>query len=303
MDRKALPYTLLLGALFGTSLIASRFSVGQLNPVTFAGLRLSLASLGYITVYLLRIGGRQWPTGRSLWRKAALLGVFDTAVPMVCILVALQVQSAGVTSILVSIGPAITVLMAHFSLADERLTLNKVSGVGLALGGAVLLGLRGESGLREVERFNPLGYLLVFAGITSGSAATIFSRKYMTGCDTSDVASIRMWVAALVVMPLSILTVGFDLGRVTVPGYLAIGYASSAGTFVAFWLVFYNVKRCGATAAAMTLYIVPVVATLGGALVLGEEITPGMLGGMALIVCGIAILNLPGRAVISPRPL
>jgi drug/metabolite transporter (DMT)-like permease len=67
--------------------------------------------------------------------------------------------------------------------------------------------------------------------------------------------------------------------------------------------VFYNVKRFGATAAAMTLYIVPVVATLGGALVLGEEITSGMLGGMALIVCGIAILNLPGRAVISSRPL
>jgi drug/metabolite transporter (DMT)-like permease len=303
LDRKALPYTLLLGALFGTSLIASRFSVGQLNPVTFAGLRMSLASLGYLTYYLLRIGGRRWPTGRRLWRNAGLLGVFDTAVPMVCILVSLQFQSTGVTSILLSIGPAITVLMAHFSLADERLNPSKIIGVGLALGGAALLGLLGESGLREVERFNPLGYLLVLGGMTSASAATIYSRRYMTGCDTSEVASIRMWVAALVVMPLSILMVGFDLGRVTVPGYLAIGYASSAGAFVAFWLVFYNVKRFGATAAAMTLYIVPVVATLGGALVLGEEITSGMLGGMALIVCGIAILNLPGRAVISSRPL
>lgn len=304
MDRKALPYTLLLGTLFGTSLIASRFCVGQLNAVTFAGLRLSLAGLGYVAVYLLRIGGRRWPTGRRLWRNAALLGVFDTAVPMVCILVSLQYQSTGVTSILLSVGPAITVLMAHFSLADERLNLGKVIGVGLALGGAVLLGLLGESGLREVERFNPLGYLLVLAGATSGSAATIYSRKVMTGCDTSDVASIRMWVAALVVMPLSLLMVGFDLDRVTLPGYAAIGYASTAGAFVAFWLVFYNVRRFGATAAAMTLYIIPVVATLGGALVLGEEITPGMLGGMALIVCGIAILNLPGRrTVISPRPL
>ena len=112
-----------------------------------------------------------------------------------------------------------------------------------------------------------------------------------------------MWVAAWVVMPLSILTVGFDFGRVTLPGYMSIGYASSAGAFVAFWLAFYNVKRFGATAAAMALYIVPVVATLGGALVLGEEITPGMLVGMALIVCGLAILNRPGRVVISPRPL
>ncbi len=303
MDKKALPYTLVLGALFGTSLIASRYLVGQLAVLTFVGLRLSLAGLGYVAFYLLRIGGRRWPTGRLLWRNGALLGVFDTAVPMICILTSLQFQSAGVTSILISVGPAITVLMAHFFLADERLDLSKIIGVGLALAGAVLLGLLGESGLRGVERFNPLGYLLVLVAIVSLSAATIYSRKYMIGYDTSDVASIRMWVAALVVMPLSLLMAGFDLGRVTLTGYVAIGYASFAGAFVAFWLAFYIVRRFGATAAAMTLYIVPVVGTLGGALVLGEEITPGMLGGMALIVCGIAILNLPGRAVISPRPL
>ena len=42
MTVEALPYVILLGFFFGTSLIASRFSVGQFEPITFIGLRLTL---------------------------------------------------------------------------------------------------------------------------------------------------------------------------------------------------------------------------------------------------------------------
>ena len=35
----------------------------------------------------------------------------------------------------------------------------------------------------------------------------------------------------------------------------------------------------------------PVVAAVGGVLFLGERVTPVMLGGMARIVAGIAVLN------------
>jgi drug/metabolite transporter (DMT)-like permease len=41
----------------------------------------------------------------------------------------------------------------------------------------------------------------------------------------------------------------------------------------------------------MPLYVVPVVATLGGALLLGERITAGILVGMALIAVGIGLIN------------
>jgi drug/metabolite transporter (DMT)-like permease len=56
-------------------------------------------------------------------------------------------------------------------------------------------------------------------------------------------------------------------------------------------LAFYNIKRFGATAAAMTLYVIPVVASVGGILVLGEKITEGMLVGISLIIVGVALIN------------
>ena len=56
-------------------------------------------------------------------------------------------------------------------------------------------------------------------------------------------------------------------------------------------LAFYNVKRFGATAAAMTAYVVPLVTGIGGVLILGETVTRAMMVGMGVIVSGIAIIN------------
>ena len=214
MSPQALPYIILLGFLFGSTLVVSRFSVDQFQPTTFVSLRLLLASLGHVAVYLVYQRGK-WPTGRRLWRQAAVLGLFGTAIPMTCIVSSLQYQSSGLTSVLITTNPAITLLMAHFFLEDERLSRRKVLGIMLALGGALLLALLGESGLPDVSRANPIGYILVFSGMISLSSAAIYTRRYMSDLPTLEVASVRIWVAALVVTPLSALLVGFDLSMVT----------------------------------------------------------------------------------------
>ncbi|MFQ5398276.1 MAG: DMT family transporter [Anaerolineae bacterium] len=290
MSIQALPYIVLLGFLFGSTLVASRFSVGQFQPSTYIGLRLMLASMGHVTIYTLA-RGRHWPTSRRLWFHAAMLGIFGTAVPMTSIVSSLQYQSAGVTSLLITTNPAITVLLAHFFLPDERLNRRKSAGIILALGGAMLLTLRGESGLPDVSRASPLGYGLVLMAMLFGSGMTIYTRKYMSDLDSFDVASIRMFVAALIVMPLSALIVGFDLGAVTGTGYLALLYAALVGTFSGLMLAFYNIKRFGATAGALAAYVIPLVASIGGLLFLGETFTPFMLVGLALITLGITLLN------------
>lgn len=290
MSPEALPYIILLGILFGSSLVVSRFSVGQFQPLTYIGLRLGLAGLAHIAVYVFS-RSRQWPQGRHLWSRAAVLGIFATAIPMTGIVSSLQYQSSGVTSVLITTGPALTVLMAHFLLPDESLTRRKGVGVILALAGAFLLAVRGESGLPDVERASPVGYLLVLGAMVSASASTVFARKYMRDLETFDVASVRMWVAALAIIPISLLLEGFDLSQVTGQGYGALLYAAFVGTFAGMMLAFYNIQRFGATASAVTAYIIPIVASLGGVLILGETITTGMLLGMALIVGGVAIIN------------
>ncbi|MGD8737376.1 MAG: EamA family transporter, partial [Anaerolineae bacterium] len=78
MTSKPLPYILLLGSLFGSSLVVSRFSLGEFDARAFVSLRLILASLAHLLLYLLS-RSRSLPRDPSLWFRASVLGVFGTA--------------------------------------------------------------------------------------------------------------------------------------------------------------------------------------------------------------------------------
>jgi drug/metabolite transporter (DMT)-like permease len=282
---------MLLGLAWGSSIVATRFSVGQFNSITLSALRLFLASLAYALVYLLSGRKRRFPRDPQLWRHAALLGVLGTAIPMLSIVSSMQYLSATVTSILLTLGPVITVILAHYFLEDEPLTSRKGAGAATALGGALLLAARGESGLGDTGNGSLVGYGLILLAMLSANYSAIYIRRRMRSLDPVDVASVRMFVAAVIVIPLTSLTVGFDLQRVDAQGVSALVYAALVGTFLAQGFSFYVTQRFGATAAATALYLTPVAAGLGGVLILDETITTGMMAGMAMIAVGIWLIS------------
>lgn len=289
MSPTSLPYVLLLGALFGSTLVVSRFMVGQFASTTYIWLRLLLSAAAFAAIYLLT--RRRIPRDPAIWRQGLMLGVFGLAVPMVGYVASLQYQSAGVTALLITTVPAVTVLFAHWLLPDERLSLRTALGIGLALAGAALLAVRGESGLPDVARADPRGYALVGGAIVIDSLMVVYARKYARDLDTLDLSSVRMGVALLAVGPLSVWLVGFDVSAATGLGWAGLVYAAAAGTFGGLLLSLWVTQQYGATTLALSSYVIPVVAAVGGVLLLGETVTPTMLAGMGLIVAGLAFLN------------
>ena len=298
MQTAAIPHILIVGLLFGSTLLASRFSVGQYHPTNYVGLRLVIAGLAHTGVYLFSQKHR-FPRDPRLWAHGALLGIVGTAVPMMAIVTSLQYQSSGLTAILLTIGPAITVLMAHFGLPDEKMSGRKAAGVALAFSGAILLTVLGENGLADV-RSNPAGYGLVFTAMVINGLVTVYIRRFLKDCEGFDLSSLRMFFAAIAVMIYAALTFGFDLSHVTGTGYAVLGYASLTGTFLGMILSISLIQKFGATASAMTAYVIPIVASVGGLVLLHEQITTGMIGGMILIIAGIAVINSESRRGMIP---
>lgn len=290
MDSKSFPYIAFLGTLWGTNLVVSRFGIGQFDPLLFAGLRLLLSTVAVGLLYAL-VWRKPWPTNPTLWRHAALLGVFGTAVPMTTALSSLRYQSSGVVALLVTTSPAMIVVMAHFFLPDEPLNRTKLAGVILAMGGAMLLVVNGESGLPDVTKANPIGYALVLGGLLAESGMAIYVRRHMQTLDVRDVTAVRLLSASLAVMPLALLWRGADFSHVDNLGLLSLLYASFAGALLAQLVSFYITRRFGATAFSLTSYVIPIVATGLGVALLGEQITAVMLAGMALIVSGVVLIN------------
>ncbi len=294
MQLQALPVVVFVGFLLGTNLIASRFLLNQFEPLTYVGLRLAVASAAFLSLYLFS-RRRRWPRDPRLWGHAVIIGSMGTALPLTAIVTALQYQSSGITAILVTLSPALTVLLAHFFFPDEALTRLKGLGLILALSGALLLVLRGETGLPDVSQASPIGYALTFVALLCITGVTIYMRKFMSSYSSFSVSSIQIFVATLVVLPLGLFLAETDWQNVTWSGIVVVSYTGLAGTFGAFMLYFYSVKQFGAGRASMADYVAPIIATIGGVLLLGEQITLGILVGIVMIAVGIMMINYQER--------
>ncbi len=291
MDPAALPYILVTGFFFGSSLIATRFGLAQFDAASYTGLRLLFASAGFLAIYIFDRRHHTWPTDRRIWRHSVILGIIGIIIPFFGSILALQTLSSGVVAMFITVGPAMTVVLAHFLLEGESLTSGKAIGVMLALSGALLLAIRGETGLVIGEAAGPTGYLLMTATLLGVSLSTIYMRRYMGGFDSFDVSSSQLLMATAIGVPLILVITGISTAGADWRGFSVLLYSAIIGTLLGVIAFNLSIHRFGATTAAMTQYVVPVVAGIGGVLLLGERITLVMLIGVTLIVGGITIIR------------
>jgi len=286
---KALPYVSLLSLFWGTNAVASRYGIGEFNPYLFITLRLSIAAVCFALILLLVQG--KFPTNVDLWKKAALSGLLGVAIPLPTFILSLQYHSSGVATLYVTTMPVMLVIVAHFVLPDEKMTRNKAVGVALALSGALFLALRGESGLADVGRANPLGFILVMVGLVSEVFNTMFVRLKMRQTDPIQVTAIRLLTGAVVVFTVTLFLGDFSFAKVTRAGYFSVIYAALFGALAAQFLAFYIQRSFGATAFSLNSFIVPMVATVFGVLLLGEIVTWTLGVATLLIGSGLYLLN------------
>ena len=287
---QSLPYILLLGFFFGTNLVAARFCLGQFSSNTFLAIRLSIVSLLYILIYIFS-AKQKFPRDKKIWLHGGVFGLIGMAIPMASFIGSLNYQSSGVTSLLATLNAPVTIIFSHFLLKDEKLSGKKLVGVLVAFAGAGLVLLRGESGLSEFAKADWRGYALVGLGILGTASGLIYARRFLKNGKDMDVVSIRIFTATIFIVPLAFLTDGFDLSRVELSGWLALAYSVIFCTFMAFWLEFHIIRRFGASQASQASYLIPLIATLLGALLLDEQITLTIIAGMAAIFVGIYLLN------------
>ncbi|MEL6406557.1 MAG: DMT family transporter [Chloroflexota bacterium] len=301
MSQNALYYTVSLGILWGINLVLGRFGLTQFDVWTFTGYRLIISVIVF-AVLITILPNRRWPREWRVWRDATIVGVFGTALPLLTSTGSLYFQSAGVTSLLATTGPAFIVTSAHFLLPDAKLTRTAATGVAIAMGGAILIIALGETGLPDLTEANPIGYFMVIGTLFVDSLVAVYVRRRMQSYDTFEVTSVRMLAAMCAVIPFMfvfgnfmtpITTLGDVTASITLSGWSALLFSAIGSTVIAQLLFFYVTRTFGTTKLAISMYIVPVTALVSGVVFLGETVTIGMGLGMVSIVTGIYLINRP----------
>lgn len=100
-------------------------------------------------------------------------------------------------------------------------------------------------------------------------------------------AGATLLCSTLLVMPLAVLT--WPKGPIPWSSWVSALIQGTVCTGAAYILYFRLNHRLGASRAAAVTYLVPGFGALWGWLVLGEPVSPRMIGAGALILCGVAM--------------
>lgn len=279
---------------WGTSSVATRAALAEgVPPIALAAWRSLIALV--IVLILIKVTGRKIPTDREEWSLGAMMGTMNLAIPFVTGTIALQYASAGFTGLLIALIPVVTAVLAHFLLPGEPLHVGKVLGLTLGLSGVVFLLVSGDSGI-GAEGQPLLAAGLTLFGVLCISYAGIHAKQRQASYDPIVLSGMQFAVGVTLIAVFMLATEGLPPAN-SAKGWLLIGYMAVVGSVMPFLLFYWVLQRTTTTFSSLTGYLVPLIALVSGIVVLDERLELGIVGGGALILAGVLVINLADRRV------
>jgi drug/metabolite transporter (DMT)-like permease len=281
----------LLGLIWGSSFLWIKIGVENITPTVLVTLRISFGLIGLLVV--MAATRQAFPRDRSTLLKYVFMGVFNLVLPFLLITWGETKIDSSMAAILNGAQPLFIIVIAHFWLHDEKITLPRLGGLIVGFIGVVVL---------VAQDFNPntlqgdiWGQLAVVLAAISYATALTFSRKYLRGTKPVVQSTMILVVGAIIMWPLMSVTNQPIVLPSTPLTWLAVIWLGLLGLCIAYLLFFYLNNAWGPTRASLVTYIFPIVGVFLGIIFLNEQPSWNMLIGSLLVIGGIVVVNLKPR--------
>lgn len=281
---------LALSTLWGGSFFFYKVLVAELPPFTVVLGRVSIAALALHLLLLARRDPLRLTA--PMWGSFLVLGLLNNVIPFSLIAFGEMRISSGSASILNATTPIFTILVAHLSTHDEKLTAPKGLGVLCGfLGVAVLIGPSAFSSLGRDDLLGDASCLL--AAMVYGFAA-IYGRRFK-GIPPLKIATAQVTAATIILIPLAgLVDRPWTLPMPSPGAWAALLAIALLSTALAYLLFFRILAVAGATNLVLVTFLLPGSALALGALFLQETVTLRALIGLLLI--GLGLVAIDGRS-------
>jgi drug/metabolite transporter (DMT)-like permease len=284
---KTLLWLVSLAFLWGIAFLFVQVAVRDIPPLTLVTARVGLgAAILYI---ILRAQGRNLPRLGPIWVHFAVMGLLYNAAPYVLLAWGQQHIDSALAAVFIGLTPLVTMVLAHLFTRDDHFTPAKMVGVGLGFAG--LLALLGPALLAGVQA-TLLGLLAALGAAISYGAAIVYGKQTLQGLPPLVGPTAQLAAAAIGLAPLSLLLEQpYMLPLPSWPALSALLMLAVLSTALAFYIYYRAMESTSASTLGMAGYMVPVVATIAGVLVLKERLDWNAYAGFALILAGVLTVN------------
>ena len=273
-----------MGFIWGGSFLFNAILIRELGPLSVSLGRVGVAAIG-CWAYLL-VTKVPLPKDWRIYAGLTLLGIINFSVPFALFPLAQGQVNVGVAGIVNALTPIMVVIVSQFWPGGEKATPAKSIGVAIAFGGVALIALPAvqKGGQSELWAIG----LMILATFLYGIALN-YTRSFKH-LNPSFIATIALTGATFALLPFVLIVEGVpQIQKAESWGALFyIGFIATTFTF----LVMYRIlERVGATNMSTTTFVAPISAILLGFIVLGENILPIHVAGMAVIFVGILAID------------
>jgi drug/metabolite transporter (DMT)-like permease len=281
--------------IWGSTFIITKVVLREIAPLQLTGLRFLIAF-----VMLAPLAARQGFRLRQIFEwKYILFGLTGTTLYYALQNVGMTYTSVSSTSLILSITPALTTLLAVLFL-KERLNGWQITGLVLVTIGVILVNLDGSSTAQSAESSNPLlGNFMIFCSALAWAVYTIQGRK-MAHTSALVITAASTGAGALLLLPFvgwEIHTQGLvqSLSLMSALEILYLGLAASALTT---YLWNYALHYLSASEASAYLNLVPIIG-VGTSYLLGEQPPLIQIAGGLLAILGVLLSSRSGKPAVK----
>lgn len=275
------PY-LTLAVLWGCSFLFIATALRSFAPAQVAFGRIVVGFLLLAAVLLVR---RERPRlARSRWGDMVLVGTVMTAIPFVLFALAEQRVSSVLAGLVNATTPLWTAVFVAILLPQER--PDRVQLVGLLVGFA---GIAVLLGVWDAGAIDLAGALMALGATFCYGLGNAWSRRRLTGTGLSPVGvpAMQLAVGTVVTLPFAMsVPLAGPIEPAPALALLALGLGGTGLAYVLYWRV---LEVAGATVTASVTYVIPLVSTTLGVLVLHEGLSWYEPVGGAIVLAGVAL--------------
>ena len=274
-----------VSAIMGFNQVLVKLVNAGLGPIFQAGLRSLFAFFLILGFALLRKKPLSLRDG-SFW-PGMLAGVFFAS-EFLLLFQALDFTTVSRASIFFYTMPIWTAIAAHFLIPGEKLSVVRVMGLLLAIGG-VTLALSSNQAVAGSKAFIGDIYCLMGAMFWSGIVIVARTTRFSNACPEMQ---LTYQLAVSAILLLAIAPFAGDLVRDFTP---TIAWLFSAQvllvTGLGFLTWFWLLSIYPASGVASFSFLSPLFGVLFGGLILGEELSGRVLIALALVCLGVILVN------------
>lgn len=286
MSARAWAELLLLSLIWGGVFLTVTLALREVGVFTLVAFRVGGGALVLWAYVLMR--GFPVPKTAKIWGAFLVMGLLNNVLPFSLISWGQLRIDIGLSSILNGSTAVFGILVAATVFADERLTGKKLVGVILGfMGVATALGISALKGFDLTS----LAQLAVLAASLSYAFAGAWARTHFKGLHPEGAAAGMVTSSSIFMIILALYYDGFPTLDYNLTTWLALAYMSVIATALAYLLYYRVLALAGAGNLMLVTLLIPPIAVILGALVLGETLEPRAFAGFALLAVGMLILD------------